>query len=145
MVEIISQQEIQAKISQMVERAKGMSRNAYFVGVGALSRAEETAQTLFEEYANVGAKSLGEDAEEKPKALLAGYGFLSTLKTLQAQFPGQPQAMYERWVEIGQEKAQNAANMNELLLAAVGAGYLAKEESEKLINELLAAGEKRSA
>lgn len=146
MAEITTQQEIQNKINEFVERTKEVSRTAYLVGVGAYTRAEETAQTLYNDYAAVGAEELGEEAESKAKAVLAGRGLFTALKELQATLPAKRQEVYERCIEAGRkEKAEAAESTNEFVLAAVGASVLAKEEGEKFIDELIAAGEKRSA
>lgn len=146
MAEITTQQEIQNKINEFVERAKEVSRKAYLVGLGAYTRAEETAQTLYNDYATAGAEELGEDAASKAKSFLASRGLLAALKELQTTFPAKRQEVYERCVEAGRkEKAEAADSTNEFVLAAVGASVLAKEEGEKFIDELIAAGEKRSA
>jgi len=146
MAEITTQQEIQNKINEFVGRAKEVSRKAYLVGVGAYTRAEETAQTLYNDYAAAGAEAFGEQAESKAKAVLASRGLLAALQGLQATLPAKRQEIYERCVEAGRkEKAEAAESTNEFVLAAVGASVLAKEEGEKFIDELLAAGEKRSA
>lgn len=140
------QQEIENKASQFIGRAKNASRTAYFVGMGAFSKAEETAQTLYSEYAETGAKELGDKAEGKTKPALASRGFIVALKDLQETLPTKRQALYERCVEAGRtEKSEAASETSEFVLAAIGASALIKQEGEKLVNELISAGEKRSA
>lgn len=147
MANATTQQEIQSKINEFVERTKKVSRKAYLVGVGAYAKAELTAQTLYNDYAAVGAEQLGEEeSTNKAKALLASRGLVAALKELQATLPAKRQAVYERCVEAGRnEKAEAAEGINEFVLAAIGASVLAKDEGEKFIDELVTAGEKRSA
>src|SRR5699024_9331911 len=110
------------------------------------SKAEETAQSLYNEYAENGATELGEEAEGKAKALLASRGLLVALKNLQNELPGKRQEVYERCVEAGRkEKGEAASESNEFVLAAIGASLIVKEEGEKFVDELIEAGEKRSA
>lgn len=146
MVNATTQQEIQSKINAFVERTKEVSRKAYLAGVGAYTKAELSAQTLYNTYAAVGAEQLGEDSANKTKILLASRGLIAALKELQATLPAKRQEVYERCVEAGRtEKAEAAEGINEFVLAAIGASVLAKDEGEKFIDELVAAGEKRSA
>lgn len=140
------QQEIENKASQFIDLAKGAGRKAYYVGVGAISKAEETAQGLYSEYAEAGAQELGEKAEGKAKPVLASRGFVAALKDLQETLPSKRQALYERCVEAGRiEKGETASETSEFVLAAIGASLLIKQEGEKFVNELITAGEKRNA
>jgi|GEM_PF-247971 len=140
------QQEIENKANKLVARAKDAGRKVYYVGVGAYSKAEETAQTLYSEYAAAGAEELGEKAEGKAKPVLASRGAVAALKGLQETLPGKRQEVYERCVEAGRaEKGEAASETNEFVLAAIGASLIVKQEGEKLLEELITAGEKRSA
>lgn len=146
MTNATTQQDIQRKINEFVERTKEVSRKAYLVGVGAYAKAGLTAQTLYNDYAAVGAEQLGEESTSKTKTLLAGHGLIAALKELQATLPAKRQEVYERCVEAGRnEKAEAAEGINEFVLAAIGASVLAKDEGEKFIDELVTAGKKRSA
>ncbi|MEQ3620301.1 MAG: hypothetical protein ABNH42_03040, partial [Marinobacter sp.] len=59
--------------------------------------------------------------------------------------PEKRQALYEKLVEAGKkERGEKAEETNEFVLAGLGAVASAREEGEKLFNELVSAGEKRS-
>src|SRR5699024_12007976 len=112
------------------------------LGVGAYSKAEETAQTLYSEYAAAGAEELGEKAEGKAKPVLASRGAVAALKGLQETLPGKRQEVYERCVEAGRaEKGEAASENNEFAVAAIGASLMIKQEGKTIGEEIITEGE----
>ena len=131
--------------ASLVERAKEVNRKIYLAGLGAYSKAEGSSGDLYEKYAISGAAALGESAEGKPKAVLAGRGLVQAARELLETAPEKRKALYERFVETGKkERGEPAESTNEFVLAGLGAVLTVREESEKLFNELVAAGEQRA-
>lgn len=137
--------ELREQQESLVARAKDLNRKIYLAGLGAYTKAESTSGELYEKYAATGADALGESAEGKPKALLAGRGLLQAARELVDTAPEKRKALYERFVDAGKkERGEKADSTNEFVLAGLGAVLTAREESEKLFNELVAAGEERA-
>lgn len=129
----------------LVARAKDLNRKIYLAGLGAYSKAEGSSGELYEKYAATGATALGESAEGKPKALLAGRGLLQAARELLETAPDKRKELYERFVETGKsERGEKAESTNEFVLAGLGAVKTARTESEKFFNELVTAGEERA-
>lgn len=129
----------------ILARAREVNRKIYLAGLGAVSKAEGTSTELYEKYAETGAAELGEAASGKPKALLAGRGLLKAARELVENAPEKRKALYQRFIEAGrEERGEQADTTNQYLLAGLGAVLTAREESEKLFNELIAAGEQRA-
>ncbi len=129
----------------ILARAKEVNRKIYLAGLGAVSKAEGTSTELFEKYAETGAAELGDAADGKPKALLAGRGLLKAARELVETAPEKRKALYQRFIEAGrEERGEQAESTNEYLLASLGAVVTARAESQKLFNELVAAGEQRA-
>ncbi|KGD60012.1 hypothetical protein T9A_02968 [Alcanivorax jadensis T9] len=129
----------------LVNRAKELGNKLYLAGLGAYEKAEEGSEELLNKYVEAGTEAFGEDAEDKPKALLASRGALLAARQLLDTAPEKRQALYEKLVEAGKkERGEKAEETNEFVLAGLGAVASAREEGEKLFNELVSAGEKRS-
>lgn len=129
----------------LVSRARELGNKLYLASLGAVSKAETTSGTLLDEYVARGNQELGEAAEGKPKALLASRGALAAARELLDAAPEKRKALYERLVDAGRsERGEKATETNEFLLVGLGAVKTARDESEKLFNELVAAGEHRA-
>lgn len=137
--------DIRAQQENLVNRARDLGNKLYLAGLGAVTKAEATSGELLDEYVARGTAELGEAAEGKPKALLASRGALAAARELLEAAPEKRKALYERFVDAGRsQRGEKAAETNEILLAGLGAVQTAREESEKLFNELVAAGEQRA-
>ena len=128
----------------LLARAREANRKIYLAGLGAYSKAENQSSELFDKYVKSGTEKLGEKAEGKPKALLAGRGLLEAAREAVDQAPTKREEMYNQFVKAGSEKrGEQAESTPEYLLAGLGAVVSAREEGEKLFNELVSAGEQR--
>ncbi|EKF74466.1 hypothetical protein A11A3_08595 [Alcanivorax hongdengensis A-11-3] len=128
----------------LVNRAKDLGNKLYLAGLGAYDKAEESSEELYSKYVEAGTEAYGDSAEGKSKALLAGRGLLESARSLLETAPEKRQELYEKFVAAGKkERGEKADETNEFVLAGLGAVATAREESEKLFNELVAAGEKR--
>ena len=137
--------DLRAQQENLVNRARELSNKLYLAGLGAVTKAEATSSELLDQYVARGTTELGEAAEGKPKALLASRGALAAARELLEAAPEKRKALYERFVDAGRaQRGEKAAETNEFLLAGLGAVKTAREESEKLFNELVAAGEQRA-
>ncbi|MCK5873309.1 MAG: hypothetical protein KAG82_01325 [Alcanivoracaceae bacterium] len=137
--------DIRAQQENLVNRARELGNKLYLAGLGAVTKAEATSGELLDEYVARGTAELGEAAEGKPKAVLASRGALAAARELLEAAPEKRKALYERFVDAGRsQRGEKAAETNEILLAGLGAVQTAREESEKLFNELVAAGEQRA-
>lgn len=81
---------------------------------------------------------------------LAGLGLASKLeaegKSLYARLEDERSKRVEQYVKAGEaQRGEKAVETPRYVLAGLGALLVAREESEKLFNELVAEGEKRSA
>lgn len=129
----------------ILARAKEVNRKIYLAGLGAYSKVEGTSGELFDKYADAGATELGEAAEGKPKALLAGRGLLKAAGELVESAPEKRKELYQRFLDAGRkERGEKAEATSEYLLAGIGAVLTAREESQKLFNDLVSAGEQRA-
>ena len=136
--------DLREQSESLVNRAKDLGNKLYLAGLGAYDKAEENSEDLLNKYVEAGTAAYGEDAEGKPKALLAGRGALQAARELLDSAPEKRQALYEKLLEAGKkERGEKAEETNEYLLAGLGAVATAREEGEKLFNELVSTGEKR--
>lgn len=130
---------------ELLNRAKELGNKLYLAGLGAYSKAGSTSSELVEKYVEAGSEAFGEEAEGKPKAVLAGRGLIQVARELVDTAPEKRKELYERFVSAGKgERGEKAEETNEFVLAGIGAVITAREESEKLFNELVAAGEERA-
>ncbi|MGJ3255581.1 MAG: hypothetical protein ACFE0K_04585 [Alcanivorax sp.] len=137
--------DLREQSESLVNRAKELGNKLYLAGLGAYDKAEEGSEELLNKYVEAGTEAFGEDADGKPKALLASRGALLAARQLLDTAPEKRQALYEKLVEAGKkERGEKAEETNEFVLAGLGAVASAREEGEKLFNELVSAGEKRS-
>ena len=137
--------DIRAQQEELVTKAKELANKLYLAGLGAYSKAGNTSGELVEKYVDAGTKAFGEAAEGKPKALLAGRGLLESTKELIDAAPEKRKEYYERFIAAGKtQRGEKADETNEFVLAGIGAVITAREESEKLFNELVAEGEQRA-
>ena len=136
--------DIREQQENLVEKAKEFNRKLYLAGLGAVSKAGSTSDELYDRYVKAGTEAFGEDAEDKPKVVLAGRGLLSNARELVENAPEKRKELYERFLEAGRkERGEKAESTNEVLLAGIGAVITAREEGEKLFEELVEAGEQR--
>lgn len=137
--------DIREQQENLVNKAKEFNRKLYLAGLGAVGKAGSTADELYDKYVQTGSEAFGEDAEGKPKVVLAGRGLLSNARELLENAPEKRKELYERFVEAGRkERGEKAESTSEVVLASIGAAITAREESEKLFEELVEAGEERS-
>lgn len=128
----------------LISKAREANRKLYLAGLGAYSKAENTSSELLDKYVQSGSEKLGEKAEGKPKALLAGRGLVEAAREAVDNAPSKREELYNRFVKVGTEKrGEQAESTNEYLLAGLGAVATAREEGEKFINELISAGEQQ--
>ena len=128
----------------LVARAKETNRKIYLAGLGAYSKAENQSSELFDKYVKTGSEKLGEKAEGKPKALLAGRGLVEAAREAVEKAPEKREELYNQFVQAGsKQRGEQAESTNEFVLAGLGAVITAREESEKLFNDLVTAGEQR--
>ena len=136
--------DLREQSESLVNRAKELGNKLYLAGLGAYEKAEEGSEELLNKYVENGSKAFGDDAESKPKALLASRGALVAARELLDSAPEKRQALYEKLLEAGKkERGEKAEETNEYLLAGLGAVATAREEGEKLFNERVSTGEKR--
>lgn len=129
----------------LLDRAKETNRKLYLAALGAISKATETADDLMEKYVSEGREAFGETAEEKPRLVLASRGMLKATRDLVENAPEKRHELYERFVDAGRkERGEKAESTLEFVLAGIGAVITAREESQKLFDELVEAGEKRA-
>jgi polyhydroxyalkanoate synthesis regulator phasin len=129
----------------LIARAKDANQKLYLAGLGAYSKAEENSSELFDKYVTTGTQALGEKAEGKPKALLAGRGLLQAARELVDSAPEKSDELYQKFISAGRkQRGEKAEGTNEYVLAGLGAVLTAREEGEKFFNELVAEGEKRA-
>lgn len=137
--------DIREEQESIVARAKELNRKLYLAGLGAYSKAGETSGELFDKYVEAGREAFGEDAGEKPRALLISRGLLKSAREALENVPEKRQELYERFVQAGRkERGEKAESTNEYVLAGLGAVLTAREEGEKLFNELVTAGEEHA-
>lgn len=134
--------DLRAQQENLVNRARELGNKLYMAGLGAVSKAETTSNELLDEYVARGTAEFGEAAEGKHKAILASRGALLAARELIETAPEKRKALYERFVDAG--RSQRGEDTNEFILAGLGAVQTAREESEKLFNELVSAGEQRA-
>lgn len=128
----------------LLNRAREANRKLYLAGLGAYSKAESASSELLDKYAQTGSEKLGEKAEGKPKALLAGRGLLEAAREAVESAPEKREELYNQFVKAGSEKrGEQAESTNEFLLAGLGAVITAREEGEKLFNDLVSTGEQQ--
>lgn len=136
--------ELNEQSTKLVNRAKDLGSKLYLAGLGAYDKAESNSEELLEKYVDAGSKAYGDEAESKPKALLAGRGALNSARELLDSAPEKRQELYEKFIAAGKnERGEKAEETNEFFLAGLGAVATVREESEKLFNELVEAGENR--
>ena len=63
--------DLREQSESLVNRAKELANKLYLAGLGAYDKAEEGSEELLSKYVEAGTEAFGEDAEGKPKALLA--------------------------------------------------------------------------
>lgn len=137
--------DLRAQQEQLLTRAKALSNKLYLASLGAVTKAEAGSNELLEQYVSTGSQVMGDKAESTPKALLAGRGALEAAKELLNTAPEKRKALYEKFVAAGSEqRGEKAEETNEFVLASLGAVLTARSEGEKLFNELVATGEKRT-
>ncbi len=137
--------DLRAQQEQLLSRAKELGNKLYLAGLGAVTKAETGSTELLDKYVSTGSKVLGETAEGKPKAVLAGRGAIEAAKELLQSAPEKRKALFEKCVAAGtKQRGEKAQETNEFLLAGLGAVLTARSEGEKFFNELVATGEKRA-
>lgn len=108
----------------LVERVKSLSQQIYFANLGLASKVEEEGKKQYDKIVAAGAESRG---EQSSKVVLVAVGLVEVLKS-----------EAEKLLAEGL-KPQVEAIKQRLT------GIKLKEETQKLFDELVAAGEKRKA
>ena len=136
--------DIREQQENLINKAKEFNRRIYLAGLGAVSKAGSTSDELYDKYVKTGSEAFGEDADNKPKVVLAGRGLLENTRELLENAPEKRKELYERFVEAGRkERGEKADETSEVVLASIGAVVTAREEGEKFFDELVEAGEER--
>lgn len=132
--------------ASVIERARQWGNTLYLAGLGAYSKTNDGSEALYEKYAELGAQACGEQAAGKSKPVLAGHGLLVSARELFDDAPAQRQRIYERCINAGkQQRGDDAQDTNEFVLAGLGAVATLRQQSRRLFEELVNAGEKESA
>ncbi len=111
----------------LVERVKSLGQQVYLANLGLASKVEAESKKQYDRLVTAGTESRGEQAAETSKAVLAAVGLVEVLKT-----------------EAEKLKAEGLKLQVESLKQRLG-GLDLKAESQRLFDELVAAGEKRKA
>lgn len=111
----------------LVERVKNIGEQVYLANLGLVAKAEEEGKKQYERLLAAGTEVRAEKAAETPKALLVAAGLVQVVK-----------------VEAEKVSAESLKLQVEELKQKL-AGLKLVEESQKLFDELVAAGEKRKA
>ena len=138
--------DLREQSESLVNRAKELGNKLYLAGLGAYEKAEEGSEELLNKYVENGSKAFGDDAESKPKALLASRGLVVSTRKLIDEAPRKRHELYEQFVASGkQERGEKAEETNEFVLAGLGAVSTLREQSQKLFDDLVSTGEKERA
>lgn len=138
--------DIREQQGSLINRAKTLGNTLYLAGLGAYSKVSNGSEALYSEYLAIGGDAYGDQAEDKPKALLAGRGAIVSARKLISQAPTKQQDLYEQLVLTGKdERGEKADGTSELVLAGLGAVTALRQESQKWFNDLVRTGEKQQA
>lgn len=111
----------------LVERVKSIGEQVYLANLGLVAKAEEEGKKQYDKLLAAGTEARAEKAAESSKALLVAAGLVQVIKT-----------------EADKLKAEGLKLQVETVKQKL-TGLNLKEESQKLFDELVAAGEKRKA
>lgn len=111
----------------LVERVKNIGQQIYLANLGLASKVEEEGKKQYDKLVAAGTESRGEQAAATSKAVLVAVGLVEVLKT-----------------EADKLKGEGLKQQAEAIKQRL-TGLSLKEESQKLFDELIAAGEKRKA
>lgn len=111
----------------LVERVKSIGEQVYLANLGLVAKAEEEGKKQYDRLLAAGTEVRAEKAAETPKLVLVATGLVQVLKT-----------------EANKLSADSLKLQVEELKQKL-AGIKVVEESQKLFDELVAAGEKRKA
>lgn len=111
----------------LVERVKSLGQQIYLANLGLASKVEEETKKQFEKLVAAGAESRGNQAAEAKKPVLAAVGLVEVLKQEASKLKGEG-------------LKQQVESLKQRL-----AGLNLKQETQRLFEELVAAGEKRKA
>lgn len=113
----------------LVERVKDAGRKVYLANLGLVSKVEEEGKKQYDKVLAAGEQARGAEAAQSNKAVLVAFGVVETLKTEADKLILDADSLRAKFEEAKQK-------LQELNL---------KDEAQKLFDELVAAGEKRSA
>lgn len=111
----------------LVERVKSLGQQIYLANLGLATKVEEEGRKQYDKIVAAGTETRGEQAAATSKAVLVAVGLVEVLK-------GEAEKLKTEGL-----KPQVDAIRQRL------AGLKLKEETQKLFDELVAAGEKRKA
>lgn len=138
--------DIREQQDKLIDRAKTLGNKLYLAGLGAYSKVTDGSEALYDQYLEAGSEVYGDNADGKPKLVLAGRGFVVSTRKLIDEVPAKRRELYEQFIQTGkQERGEKADDTNEFVLAGLGAASTLRQESEKLFNDLVSAGEKQQA
>lgn len=130
----------------LVNRVTALGNTLYLAGLGTCSKLGNGSEALYERCLQAGSAACGDDAESKPKLVIAGHGLIASTRKLADDVPARRQQAYERFVAAGkEERGAKADGTNEFVLAGLGAVATLRQEGQKLFDDLVAAGEKQQA
>ncbi len=136
--------DLREQSESLVNRAKELGNKLYLAGLGAYEKAEEGSEELLSKYVETAPKPLATTLKASPKPCWqAAAPWLLPANCSTA--PGKASGPVRKLLEAGKkERGEKAEETNEYLLAGLGAVATAREEGEKLFNELVSTGEKRA-
>lgn len=138
--------DIREQQETLINRAKTLGNKLYLAGLGAYSKVSDGSEALYSQYLEAGGEAYGESAEGKSKVALAGRGFVVSTRKLIDEVPTKRRELYEQFISAGkEERGEKADETNEFLLAGLGAVATLRQESQKLFDDLVSAGEKQQA
>ena len=111
----------------LVERVKNLGEQVFLANLGLVAKAEEEGKKQYDKLLAAGTEVRAEKAAESSKALLVAAGLVQVIKT-------EADKLNVEGLKLQVETVKQKL-----------AGLNLKEESQKLFDELVAAGEKRKA
>lgn len=109
----------------LVERVKSLGQQVYLANLGLASKVEEESKKQYDRFVTAGTESRGEQAATSSKAVLAAVGLVEVLKSEAEKLKGEG---LKQQVETLKQRFT---------------GLDLKAETQRLFDELVAAGEKR--
>ena len=164
--------ELRDEQESIVNKLKEVNEKLYFAALGAVSKVEERTNSEVDKLvtaagddasednkvvaiakgviANVKAEAeklaaTGDESSEENKAVAIAKGVIANVKIEAEKLEAKRGEALDKYVAAGNKaRGEEADELNKYVLASIGAYSIAREESEKLFNELVEAGEQRA-